>query len=177
MNIEHLSRSAFHHYNQTHLRLAEQQESLGEFIGLPFSLESIKKQIKLKQESFSKENRQILQTHFKNQYKDVHLSESIINNIELLGLENSFTITTGQQLTLFGGPAFFFYKIIQCISLARKLKKYILNTILYRYFGLHLKIMTRRKFRKPPFLINLFDGKIILKAQLVNFHWIIIFKT
>ena len=123
MNIEHLSRSSFHHYNQTHLRLAEQQESLGEFIGLPFSLESMKKQIKLKQESFSKENRQILQTHFKNQYKDVHLSESIINNIELLGLENSFTITTGQQLTLFGGPAFFFYKIIHCISLARKLKK------------------------------------------------------
>jgi bacillithiol biosynthesis cysteine-adding enzyme BshC len=123
MHIEYLSRSAFHHYNQTHLRLAEQQELLNDFIGLPFSLNSIKKQIRLKRESYTFDSRKLLQTHFEVQYKNIHLSESIKKNIELLGHENSFTITTGQQLTLFGGPAFFFYKIIHCISLANKLKQ------------------------------------------------------
>lgn len=123
MNIEHFNRSYFHYYNQTHLRLVEQQESLKDFIGLPFSVNSIKKQIQLKQDSFKLENRKLLQSHFEVQYNDVTLSESIKKNIELISHENSFTITTGQQLTLFGGPAFFFYKIIHCISLTRKLKE------------------------------------------------------
>jgi bacillithiol biosynthesis cysteine-adding enzyme BshC len=123
MKINSYSRKSFNYYNDIQLKLAEDQESLSGFIGLPFSLESIEKQIQLKQQSFSLDTRIILKAHFENQYRNIKLSESVQKNIELLGDENSFTITTGQQLTLFGGPAFFFYKIIHCIALTKKLNE------------------------------------------------------
>lgn len=40
---------------------------------------------------------------------------------ELLN-EDTFTVTTGHQLCLFGGPAYFFYKIASTIKLARQLE-------------------------------------------------------
>ncbi|MBM3452459.1 MAG: bacillithiol biosynthesis cysteine-adding enzyme BshC [Bacteroidetes bacterium] len=123
MKITTYSRKDFNYYSNFQLQLSENQEALNEFIGSVFSIESIKEQIKLKQKSFSRVNRNIIQTHFKNQYTNLSISESIKNNISLLGEENTFTITTGHQLTLFGGPAFFFYKIIHCISLTKKLKE------------------------------------------------------
>jgi bacillithiol biosynthesis cysteine-adding enzyme BshC len=123
MKIETFSRKLFNYYNDAHIKLAENQESLSELIGLPFSIESIKKQIDLKKDNFTSNSRKLLNTHFKNQYNGIEISSSIETNIELLENENSFTITTGQQLTLFGGPAFFFYKIIHCISITRKLKE------------------------------------------------------
>jgi bacillithiol biosynthesis cysteine-adding enzyme BshC len=123
MKIETFSRKLFNYYNDTQIKLAENQESLSDFIGLPFSLDSIKKQIDVKKDNFSSERRKILKTHFENQYNGIEISSSIETNIKLLENENSFTITTGQQLTLFGGPAFFFYKIIHCISITQKLKE------------------------------------------------------
>jgi uncharacterized protein YllA (UPF0747 family) len=123
MKIQTFSRKLFDYYNDTQIKLAENQESLSDFIGLPFSLESIKKQIHVKKDNFSSDSRKLLKTHFENQYNGIEISGSIETNIELLENENSFTITTGQQLTLFGGPAFFFYKIIHCISITQKLKE------------------------------------------------------
>jgi bacillithiol synthase len=43
-------------------------------------------------------------------------------NIKLLADENTFTIVTGHQLCLFTGPLYFIYKLIDTITLARKLK-------------------------------------------------------
>jgi bacillithiol synthase len=43
------------------------------------------------------------------------------NNILALSKENSFTITTGHQLCVAGGPLFFIYKIITAINLAEEL--------------------------------------------------------
>lgn len=43
-------------------------------------------------------------------------------NIRLLSNPNCFTITTGHQLCLFTGPAYFLYKIVSAIALCRKLK-------------------------------------------------------
>ncbi|MFM7667890.1 MAG: bacillithiol biosynthesis BshC, partial [Bacteroidota bacterium] len=123
MKINTYKRKEFNYYNDVQLKLCDEQESLNDFIGLPFSSEALKKQIQIKQESFSKEKRKILQAHFESQYKNIEISEAIKKNINLVSEENTFTITTGQQLTLFGGPAFFFYKIIHCISLTSKLKK------------------------------------------------------
>ena len=45
------------------------------------------------------------------------------SNIQLLGKENTYTITTAHQPNLFTGPLYFFYKIIQAIQLAAELKK------------------------------------------------------
>ena len=49
--------------------------------------------------------------------------DTVRANIQLLGKENTFTITTAHQPNLFTGPLYFFYKIIQAIQLATELKK------------------------------------------------------
>jgi len=43
-------------------------------------------------------------------------------NLDLLKLENTYTITTGHQLNIFAGPLYFLYKIATAIKLAQQLK-------------------------------------------------------
>lgn len=54
-----------------------------------------------------------------------YLSEftKVNTHIDLLKEENTFTITTGHQLCIFGGPLYFITKAISVISLTQKLKK------------------------------------------------------
>jgi bacillithiol biosynthesis cysteine-adding enzyme BshC len=49
-------------------------------------------------------------------------SKLVQENISLLKLENTYTITTGHQLNIFAGPLYFIYKIVTAIKLARQLK-------------------------------------------------------
>ncbi|MES2427792.1 MAG: bacillithiol biosynthesis cysteine-adding enzyme BshC [Bacteroidota bacterium] len=44
-------------------------------------------------------------------------------NIESLRSTNTYTITTGHQLNIFGGPLYFIYKIVTAIKLAQQLKE------------------------------------------------------
>ncbi|MFH1321753.1 MAG: bacillithiol biosynthesis cysteine-adding enzyme BshC [Bacteroidota bacterium] len=68
-------------------------------------------------------NRKLLVEILKEQYSSiVSRPQSLIPHIELLLLQNTFTITTGHQLCLFTGPLYFIYKIITTINLAEKLK-------------------------------------------------------
>lgn len=46
-----------------------------------------------------------------------------LSQIELLGRENVFTVTTGHQICLLGGPSFSIYKILTTIRLAEELNK------------------------------------------------------
>ncbi len=46
---------------------------------------------------------------------------SVIKNINLLEKSNTYTVTTGHQLGVFGGPLYFVFKIISTINLAKKL--------------------------------------------------------
>ena len=50
------------------------------------------------------------------------MSELVSGNLELLKLDNTYTITTGHQLNIFAGPLYFIYKIVTAIKLARELK-------------------------------------------------------
>ncbi|HXI00337.1 MAG TPA: bacillithiol biosynthesis cysteine-adding enzyme BshC [Sphingobacteriaceae bacterium] len=50
-------------------------------------------------------------------------TQRIEQNIELLLLTNTFTVTTGHQLNIFTGPLYFIYKIVTAINLASDLKK------------------------------------------------------
>ncbi len=68
--------------------------------------------------SFSKELSEIIYS----QYDGLSLSKSTLNNINLLNSPNTIAIVTGQQLGLFGGPLYTFYKIISAIKLATELK-------------------------------------------------------
>jgi bacillithiol biosynthesis cysteine-adding enzyme BshC len=58
----------------------------------------------------------------KSQYEHIQVNKSVSKNIELLGQENTFTVTTGHQLNLFTGPLYFIYKIVTTINLAIELK-------------------------------------------------------
>ena len=46
-----------------------------------------------------------------------------MSNIELLKLNNTYTVTTGHQLSLFTGPLYFLVKIINVIKLADRLNQ------------------------------------------------------
>ena len=67
-------------------------------------------------------DRNTLVEGLKNQYQHLTPNKSVSKNIELLGLDNTFTVTTGHQLNLFTGPLYFIYKIVTTINLAIELK-------------------------------------------------------
>lgn len=46
------------------------------------------------------------------------ISDKQRRNLELLAADNTFTITTGHQLTLFGGPLFLLYKVLHAVKLS-----------------------------------------------------------
>ncbi|MDQ6471002.1 bacillithiol biosynthesis cysteine-adding enzyme BshC [Flavobacterium sp. LHD-80] len=86
------------------------------------TLENFEKQIQEKQSNFDNRNRISLVETLKKQYQNIELSDLTKQNIELLALENTFTVTTGHQLNLFSGPLYFLYKIISTINLTKELK-------------------------------------------------------
>ncbi len=57
------------------------------------------------------------------QYKDLNTSDKVVQNLNALSLENTFTVTTGHQLCLMTGPLYFIYKILHVIKLAEELKQ------------------------------------------------------
>ncbi|WP_337966981.1 bacillithiol biosynthesis cysteine-adding enzyme BshC [uncultured Flavobacterium sp.] len=99
------------------------------------TLENFEKQITEKQANFDNANRIPLVETLKKQYQNIEISDSTKQNIELLALPNTFTITTGHQLNLFSGPLYFLYKIISTINLTKELKlKYPANNFVPIYW-------------------------------------------
>jgi bacillithiol biosynthesis cysteine-adding enzyme BshC len=86
------------------------------------TLENFENQIIEKQNNFDNKNRLPLVETLKKQYQNIEISDSTRQNIELLALSNTFTVTTGHQLNLFSGPLYFLYKIISTINLTKELK-------------------------------------------------------
>lgn len=87
------------------------------------TLENFASQIDEKAKNYSLENRLTVAEVLKNQNIDFPISEATHANIELLKSEKTFTITTGHQLNLFTGPAYFLYKIASTINLCKQLKE------------------------------------------------------
>ncbi|MFN6037959.1 MAG: bacillithiol biosynthesis BshC, partial [Bacteroidota bacterium] len=77
----------------------------------------------LKSNNFTSINREILVTELKRQYHIFDATEKVKQNINALTHKNVYTVTTGHQLCLFTGPAYFFYKIISVIQIAKKLNE------------------------------------------------------
>ncbi len=86
------------------------------------SIENFAAQIAEKQVNYDHSTRTILVSVLQKQYEKLTVSALTSENIELLKLENTFTITTGHQLNLFTGPLYFLYKIISTINLTKELK-------------------------------------------------------
>jgi bacillithiol synthase len=82
------------------------------------------------EKAFSKvQNRhgQIISEIIEKQYKGCKPSDKTIRNIELLREENTIAVFTGQQLGLFGGPLYTFYKIFTTIKLSEYLQEKFTN--------------------------------------------------
>ena len=110
-------------FSAQQVRISYDQESILPFIERTFSEGNLLKQTELKGETFSKESREILVEALRDQYMETCISERTDQNISSLLDENTFTITTGHQLSLFTGPLFFVVKILHVIKLCNDLSE------------------------------------------------------
>lgn len=109
-------------YTDQQMRLLNNQEELLSFIGQAFSKENFRKQIKEKGNSFTKYQREILSSVLKSKYAKHSFSDKVQGNLNSLLSEDTFTITTGHQLSIFTGPLYLIYKIIHTVRLTEELK-------------------------------------------------------
>lgn len=76
---------------------------------------------------FSPLKREILRNELLSQYRKIAeicpVNSLVLENINALNHPDTYTVCTGQQLHLFGGPAFVLYKILALIDLAARYKK------------------------------------------------------
>lgn len=113
-----ISRSSLKQFSAFSSAFGQNQTSFAPFIQRPFhTLNDLYEQAKLKQHVYSSANRAILVTTIEKQLGS-ELSESQRENLSLLAKDTTFTITTGHQLTLFGGPLFLLYKVLHAVKLS-----------------------------------------------------------
>jgi bacillithiol biosynthesis cysteine-adding enzyme BshC len=123
MQIEKIKRTNTTYFSKTANDLVYAQENLLKFIEAPFSLEEFKNKIQKKSSNFSDNHRKVLVDQLTEQHKGFGNLNSVQANIESLANENTYTVTTGHQLNLYGGPLYVAYKIVHTIQLAEKLKE------------------------------------------------------
>jgi len=104
-------------------QINDNQSALQKYIQVPFSLDNFEQQIELKKKSFSNAQRELLYTVVSKQMSAYSNFEKVNHNVELLKEENTFTITAGHQLNMFGGPLYVIYKVMDAIRLAEELTK------------------------------------------------------
>ncbi|WP_339876226.1 bacillithiol biosynthesis cysteine-adding enzyme BshC [uncultured Algoriphagus sp.] len=75
----------------------------------------------IQQKIFSSEKRKVIVDALQSQYANLEVSYAVSKNIDALGSQSTFTVTTGHQLNLFTGPLYFIYKIVSTINLAKEL--------------------------------------------------------
>ncbi len=68
--------------------------------------------------SFPAAQRALLADVLRHQYADLWTSPAVRDNLAALTDPRTFTITTGHQLNLFGGPLYFLYKIVSAVRTA-----------------------------------------------------------
>ena len=99
----------------------DEQEKLRPFYNHFPSIAEFEKQITEKEADFSQEKRNVLVSSLKAQYAELKTTPKVLKNIELLAQNNTFTVTTGHQLSLFTGHLYFIFKIISVINTVRQL--------------------------------------------------------
>lgn len=98
--------------------LIAQHPTTKEFVSNYFSLESVLSSTT--ERKYTASQRKVLSDVLKKQNTEGGLVQK---SVELIGSENTFTITTGHQLNLMGSPLYSIYKICQVIGLTRELNE------------------------------------------------------
>ncbi len=106
-------------FGEQHTRLVYDQYSLLPFINRVFSEENT---FKVAHER-SDVDRITLQNVLKSQYEGLKISPAVESAIESLSAPNTYTITTGHQLSVFTGPLYFVIKILHVIKLSKELNE------------------------------------------------------
>jgi bacillithiol biosynthesis cysteine-adding enzyme BshC len=97
-----------------------QQEHFSQFLQRPFSsINDLSSQARFKSNSYSVQARNTLVSELTNQLEKL-ASPTQLANIQALSNENTFTVTTGHQLTLFGGPLYLIYKVLHVVKLTQQ---------------------------------------------------------
>ena len=90
------------------------------------TISEVKQAIQAKSD-FSNARRKILATDLWRQYQDARIDlpddTALFKNIKSLELDNTFTITTGQQIHIGLGPLYVFYKILDVLAIAAECKE------------------------------------------------------
>ena len=93
-------------------------DKLSPFLNMGFSQYDFAEQMENKR--FSKEDRELLHDRILSQYKKANVA--VPNSLNDLLDPNCYTVTTGHQLCLFGGPQYFIHKIVSTIKSAELLR-------------------------------------------------------
>ncbi len=123
MHLQKIPFRSTHAFSEFFLKYIEQHPSLQPFSGNFPTVALFKEQIQEKSKSFPTANRKVLVQVLQRQYKDIIASPVVEGNIKSLGTENTFTVTTGHQLSAFTGPLYFIYKITTVLKTCQVLKK------------------------------------------------------
>lgn len=121
MNRTTISRLKTHLFSDLSNQLVYNQDRFLDFINTPYSKDAFQLQAQKKQKEFSIEKRNTLVESLEKQYSKIETSSKVKANISALKNEQTFTVTTGHQLSLFTGPLYFIYKILNTIKLANEL--------------------------------------------------------
>ena len=119
MKTEFLALREANNFSPIFFDYLDQKEKVREFYNKTISLENLSRQSD--ENSFSAEKREVLHSALVDQYQQVHKSDKLAENLALLRLDNTFTVTTGHQLNIFTGPLYFVYKIVSTINLCKEL--------------------------------------------------------
>ncbi|AQG80948.1 bacillithiol biosynthesis cysteine-adding enzyme BshC [Spirosoma montaniterrae] len=117
MDCQYLPLSATGQFSSLFLDYLNQKDSLRPFYNRFPTLSGFQEQIQ--ERTFSPEKRQTLVDTLTRQY--AHIANK--PDFSILLQPNTFTVTTGHQLTIFTGPIYIVYKLITTINLARQLQK------------------------------------------------------
>jgi len=108
-------------YSKLMLDYLSEKQELSPFISFWPNEEGFQKQIAIREKHTP--DRQNLVACLRRQYQNIELGEAVSKNLDLLLADSTFTLTTGQQIHIFLGPMYVYWKIVSTISLAKRLKK------------------------------------------------------
>jgi len=135
MQVFKFHRSSLSQVSKQHLNLVYRQEAYLPFINHTFSFENFDRQILEKEKNYQLESREILVEALLKQHEELSGFNELKAKIESLRDPDTFTITTGHQLSLFTGPLYFVVKILHVIKLCKQLKgKYPENNFVPVYW-------------------------------------------
>lgn len=108
-------------FDEQQLAMVYEQERYASYIHRSFSLENLGHQIKEK--SLPAADRERLVLALQAQYAGIEKGDAVEKNIAALAHENTFTVVTGHQLSMFTGPLYFILKILHTIRLSETLNE------------------------------------------------------